>query len=71
MSGIKLKSCPFCGRYPVIERWSSGGPMFMVKCNNGDCDVPLDGYPSGRDLTEVAIEWNRRAEDGRGDRNEM
>lgn len=32
-----LKPCPFCGKTPKIEYWSSGGMMYMVKCNNPDC----------------------------------
>lgn len=34
----------------------------MVKCNNPDCPVPPDSYPTGRDLKAVKEEWNRRAE---------
>lgn len=34
--------------------------MYMVKCNNSDCPVPDDGYPTGRDLEKVKEEWNRR-----------
>ena len=32
----------------------------MVKCNNPDCKVPVEGYPTGRNLDEVEREWNRR-----------
>lgn len=56
----ELKPCPFCGRKPIIEHWSSGGPMFMVKCNNPNCSVPVEGYPTGHHLPEVEKEWNRR-----------
>ena len=67
MSEIKLKPCPLCGKTNiVIERWSSGRRMYMVKCNNADCPVPDDGYPTGRNLDEVKNEWNRRA----GEQNE-
>lgn len=63
MSEIKLKPCPLCGKTNiVIERWSSGRRMYMVKCNNADCPVPDDGYPTGRNLGEVKNEWNRRAD---------
>lgn len=55
----KLKSCPLCGRKPIIEHWSSGGMMYMVKCNNPDCPVPVVSYPNGRNLDEVIAEWNR------------
>lgn len=57
----KLKPCPLCGKKPGIEFWNSGGNMYMVKCNNPDCDVPYNGYPTGRILEDVAEEWNRRA----------
>ncbi len=59
----KLKPCPFCGRTPIIERWSSGGLMYMVKCGNPDCQVPAEGYPCGHDLNKVFEEWSRRADD--------
>ena len=58
----ELKPCPFCkGKKIIIEKWASGGMMFMVKCNNPDCPVPPNGYPTGRDLKKVKEEWNRRA----------
>lgn len=59
-----LLPCPFCGKKPIIETWSSGGPMFMCKCNNPDCAVPQDGYPKGRKPENVIEEWNRRAGNG-------
>ena len=55
-----LKPCPFCGKTPRIEHWSSGGMMYMVKCSNPDCPVPVVSYPSGHNLSEVISEWNRR-----------
>lgn len=57
----ELKPCLFCGKKPIIERWSSGGPMYMVKCNNPICPVPVNGYPRGYKLDKVIQEWNRRA----------
>lgn len=65
MAETELKPCPFCGSKPIIEHWSSGGYMYMVKCNNPYCFVPAKGYPSGHDLNEVKIEWNRRADNGK------
>ena len=65
----ELKPCPFCGKKPVVEMWSSSGLMFMCKCNNPDCDVPLDGYPTGRKPADVIEEWNRRADNGQHDRD--
>lgn len=63
MSEIKLKPCRFCkGTNIKVEIWKSGGMMYMVKCNNPDCRVPLEGYPIGRDLEKVREEWNRRQE---------
>lgn len=44
--------------------------MYMVKCNNPDCPVPLESYPNGHRLDDVIEEWNRRQEalnDGKGD----
>ncbi|MCI9600520.1 MAG: hypothetical protein HFI17_08440 [Lachnospiraceae bacterium] len=58
----KLKPCRICGGDRiVIETWlSGGGVIHMVKCNNPDCPVPDNGYPTGRDLENVKEEWNRR-----------
>ena len=53
----KLKPCQSCGKTPRIEHWSSGGMMYMVKCNN---PVPVVSYPAGHNLSEVISEWNRR-----------
>lgn len=56
-----LKPCHICGKRAIIERWSSGGMMYMAKCNNPDCPVPYDGFPSGHNLKEVINEWNAKA----------
>lgn len=32
----------------------------MVKCNNPNCPIPPEGFPTGRNLEEVKEEWNRR-----------
>lgn len=56
-----LESCKYCGKHTAkVESWSSGGRMYMVKCNNPDCPVPDEGYPTGRNLKEVVKEWNKR-----------
>ncbi len=61
MSGIKMKPCKICkGNKIVVETWRSSGRMYMVKCNSPDCPVPDDGYPTGINLDEVKVEWNRR-----------
>lgn len=58
----KLKPCPICKKHNiVVETWISGGRMHMVKCNNSDCPVPAEGYPTGRHLEDVIEAWNRRA----------
>lgn len=63
MNKINLKPCRFCkGTNIKIETWSSGGRMYMVKCNNPDCPVPAEGYPTGRNPEKVKEEWNRRQE---------
>jgi len=38
----------------------SGGIMYMCKCNNPDCLVPVTGYPTGRNLEKAKEEWNKR-----------
>ena len=50
------------GNKIITEKWSSDGRMYMVKCNNPNCPVPDDGYPTGRNLDKVKEEWNRRNE---------
>lgn len=62
MTVHSLKPCPYCGRKPILEEWSSGGRMYMVKCNNPDC-LPLEMYPKGQLLIEVMKEWDRRVYD--------
>lgn len=62
MVKMDLRPCPFCGRKPIIEHWSSGGIMYMVKCNNPDCPVPVNSYPTGRNLNDVEDEWNKRSD---------
>lgn len=57
-----LKPCPLCGKPAIIETWSSGGRMYMAKCNNPDCPVPENSYPSGHNLMDVIAAWNRRTE---------
>lgn len=58
----KLKPCRYCKKHSaIIERWSSGGVMYMVKCDNPDCPVPVEGYPTGRNLIRVMEKWNNRA----------
>lgn len=56
----KLLPCRLCGKRPIVEHWSSGGIMYMVKCNGPDCPIPDNGYPAGRDLKKVIEEWNKR-----------
>ena len=61
----ELKPCKICGRKPIIERWRSGGIMYMVKCNNPDCPVPVVSYPTGRNLDAVVKqlkEWTFNAD---------
>ena len=53
----KLMPCKKCGKRAIIETWSSGGMMYMVKCSNPDC---FDYYPRGHVLPRVVEEWNRR-----------
>lgn len=64
MGVVKLNPCRICGGSDIVietwPNWSSGEKMHMVKCNNPDCPVPDEGYPSGRSPDEVKAEWNRR-----------
>ena len=46
-----MKPCKYCGSHDVIiEQWMSGGRMYMVRCNNSDCPVPPEGFPTGETL---------------------
>lgn len=42
----RLKPCRICGVKPVLEHWTSGGPMYAVRCDNPDrqdvCDNGLE-----------------------------
>lgn len=61
----KLNPCRYCGKSNIaIERWRSGGMMYMCKCNNPDCPVPTEGYPKGRNLEKVKEEWKEMLQDG-------
>lgn len=62
MPELKINPCPLCGRKPIIEHWYSGGIMYMVKCNNYDCPIPVNSYPKGRNLNDVVDEWNKRSD---------
>ena len=53
---IKLNPCRFCGHKAIIETWSSGGMLYMVKCSNPDCKSWE--YSSGHDLPAVIELWN-------------
>lgn len=55
-----LKPCPFCGGTDLTIR--KGKYMWMVVCNNADCNA----YGGCKHYKKDAIEaWNRRAEDGK------
>lgn len=58
---MKLKLCKKCGVKPVLERWSSGGMTYAVRCNNPDrgdgCDWKFD-YSKTRNPEETIRRWN-------------
>lgn len=61
MSRIKMKPCAICKTMPVLEHWSSGGPMYAVRCNNPDRpDSCSDGfyYSRSRNNKEAIERWN-------------
>lgn len=57
----KLKPCKTCGVKPVLEHWSSGGPMYAVRCDNPDrpdsCSDAFD-YSKSRNPEEAIKKWN-------------
>lgn len=42
----------------------------MVRCDTPTCDVPINGYPTGRNVEEVVNEWNERQCKMDGEQNE-
>jgi hypothetical protein len=55
----KLKVCALCGKPAIIEKWSSGGMMYMAKCSNPKCQVGEEiTCTKGHDLKRVIEEWN-------------
>lgn len=67
MISEEIKIMSALRKKPIIEHWSSGGRMYMLKCNNPNCPVPVTSYPTGHNLDEVIAEWNRRIDDGKTD----
>ena len=58
---MRPKVCNRCGVKPILEKWSSGGPKYAVRCNNpdrgDDCDWKF--YHSLSSNREEAIKkWN-------------
>lgn len=61
MTSKRLKICARCGVKPVLEKWTSAGAWFAVRCNNPDrgdgCDYKF--YASKSRSPEEAIQkWN-------------
>ena len=57
----KLKPCKYCGKSNiVVARLGFSEKMYMVKCENSECPVPPEGYPTGRNLSDVEAEWDKR-----------
>lgn len=52
----ELNPCRCCRHKAIIEKWSSGGMMYMVKCSNSDCKSWE--YSSGHNLPAVINLWN-------------
>lgn len=55
-----LKPCPFCGSEARLMQWGSSNIIYIIRCSNPDCPVPIVRNPAGSDLDEVINEWNRR-----------
>lgn len=54
----KIKPCPFCGKQPYTEPWSSG--FYKVICGNEECPAQ-PRVVGGSELLAVQI-WNARKE---------
>ena len=65
----KLKPCRLCGKRAIIENWSSGGPMYMAKCSNPDCEIgqEITNIAKGHNLPRVITEWNQMQDGGKYD----
>ena len=64
ISGIKLKSCPFCGGEAVLKRDRIG--LYCVKCTNCGCMTTFQfDFGEGEEVSKqkAADVWNRRATD--------
>lgn len=58
----RLKPCKTCGTNPVLEHWSSGGPMYAVRCDNPDRpDSCSDAfyYSMSNNADEAITKWNK------------
>ncbi|MGI6235718.1 MAG: hypothetical protein ACOYI6_10785, partial [Christensenellales bacterium] len=57
----RLKPCKTCSVKPVLEHWSSGGPMYAVRCDNPErpdsCDEAFD-YSKNRNPEKAIERWN-------------
>lgn len=57
----RLKPCKTCGVKPVLEYWTSGGPVFAVRCDNPNRpDSCSEGFYQSkcRDPMEAIEKWN-------------
>ena len=57
----RLKPCRICGVKPVLEHWTSGGPMYAVRCDNPDRQDVCDNafyHSKCRDPEEAIELWN-------------
>ena len=57
---LRMKSCPFCGKIPTIQKWHGGAPTKkMISCDNDECDVQPE--VTGETSTQAIKRWNKRA----------
>lgn len=57
-----LKPCPFCGGEAFFDRLYMGGDVEdCISCRICDCTFTVSNYNPTK--TELANEWNRRAND--------
>lgn len=64
----KMLVCKTCGTKPVLEHWSSGRPMYAVRCDNPERPNSCSDafyYSMSNNPHEAVTKWNeyQRKED--------
>ena len=58
----RLKPCPFCGVYPIVEQ-NNSTKKFWIQCVNPKCHIQ-PSTDMHLYLSVITREWNRRCDNG-------